>query len=186
MPKQLLVLVICLGMLLSCNRKRPEMQQPKEHLSDRIERLGRKYQLQVHYFDAECLYDDGDLAATLSAFLTTLLPGEEFHIVEVPSADGQQVLARVSYCGREIGTVYSNAGGDYLPGSFYEVLEAIPAQIGSSRCICMVNPRLFGQDGCYVSGTLHHLQQARHDGLPLVLPDEAPDEWQKADLSEFE
>ncbi|GAA4368384.1 hypothetical protein GCM10023185_41110 [Hymenobacter saemangeumensis] len=162
------------------------MPSNKEPLDARIARLSKKYDLRIHYFDAECLYDEGDLAATLLEFLTELLPDEKFSVIESMSPNRQQVIARVSYQGEVIEEVISNVGGDYLPESFYQALDSIPVRAGSKREIWAVNPRLYGQDGCFLSGTAQNLLAARQEGLPLLLPTESVDDMMRADISEFE
>ncbi len=188
MPRQLLLLAAGLGILLSCQGEPPKKSATpeKEPLDVRIDRLSRKYDLRVHYFDAECLYERGDLAAALSEFLTKLLPEQKFKFTESLSLNRQQVIARVSYRDKLVGTVVSNVGGDYLPDSFYAALDSIPSRAGSKREIWVVNPRLYGQDGCFVSGTVQSLLAAKREGLPLLLPTEGIEEMMRADISEFE
>jgi hypothetical protein len=184
----MLLLAFGLGILYSCQiiTYKENMTSNKEALDARIARLGKKYDLRIHCFDAECLYNEGDLAATVLEFLTELLPDEKFSVVELLSPNRQQVIARVSYQGEVIEEVVSNVGGDYLPESFYEALDSIPARAGSKREIWVVNPRLYGQDGCFLSGTAQNLLAARQEGLPLLMPTESIDDMMQADISEFE
>ncbi|MBC6613101.1 hypothetical protein H8B15_19415 [Hymenobacter sp. BT507] len=188
MLKQMLLLAVCLGILLSCQSQevKGNMSDHKEKLDARIERLSKKYDLRVHYFDAECLYDEGDLALTLSEFLTKLLPEQQFRVTESLTPNKQQVIAQVFYQDTIVGEVTSEVGGDYLPDSFYTALDSIPARAKSKREMWMVNPRLYGQDGCYISGTTRNLMAARQEGLPLLLPTETTDDMMKADISDFE
>jgi hypothetical protein len=188
LPKYLLVIVMCLGSFISCTDKQTEkaMSSEKETLDARIQRLGKKYDLHAHYFDAECLYEPGDLAATTDEFLAELLPTDRFEVKETLSDNGKQYIATVYHAGKVVGIITADVGGDYLPDQFYSVVEAIPERMNHSRRIYMINPLLFGQDGCFVSGTEKNLLQARHDGLPVVLPEDGMEEWKKADLSEFE
>lgn len=162
------------------------MTHISETLDARIERLSNKYHLHSHSFDAECLYEKGDLSSTMREFLSELLPEEEFSITETLSEDSKQYVAKIDFNQKEVGVVASNIGGDYLPDSFYSTLEEIPIIIGSSKRICMINPRLFGQEGCYISGTEKDLLAAKKDGLPLVFSHESVEDMMKADISEFE
>ncbi|UOQ53212.1 hypothetical protein [Hymenobacter cellulosivorans] len=158
----------------------------REVLDARTRRLSKKYDLRTHYFDAECLYEDGDLALTLSEFLTKLLPEQKFRVIESLTPDQQQILVQVFYHDTLVAKVTSEFGGDYLPDSFYAALDSIPVRAQSKREMWMMNPRLYGQDGCYVSGTAQNLLAARQEGLPLLLPTETTDYMLEADISEFE
>ncbi len=168
-------------------------RQPEEDSSDvgkvlagdEIERLAKKHKLQTHYFDTECLYEEGDLSAAIIEFLTKLLPNEKFRIAESLSNNGSRYVAQIFHTEKKVGEVVADVGADYLPENFFAVLEAMPTAIGSENKIYMANPRLFGQEACYVSGKEEDLMSARGDGLPLVLPTETMDDIMAADISRF-
>jgi hypothetical protein len=182
MPRQLRVLLVCLGILLSGLTLNHCTMPNKESLPARMERLNAKYKLRSYYFDAECLYDEGDLARITQECLHELLPEEAFTVEEAATGNNGAAVATVYYQGKEVGSI-SSEGGDYLPDDFYQEVEELPERIGSISRIYMLNPRLFGQDGCYVSGSHENLLAAKKEGLPLVLPDQ---NYLDEDLSEFE
>ena len=182
MPGQLRVLLVRLGILLSGLTNSQCTMPSKEVLPTRMEELSNKYKLRSYYFDAECLYAGGDLARITQECLNELLPEEDFLVKEASVGTNGAAVATIYYKGREAGTI-SSEGGDYLPDDFYQEVEELPERIGSGSRIYMLNPRLFGQDGCYVASSRENMLAAKREGLPLVLPGQ---NFLEEDLSEFE
>ncbi len=144
-----------------------------DDLSQQIAAIKLKYQLVDFGFDTECIYDKGDLSSILSDIIGGTLPELNIKIAEEISVDGQQYIATLSNEGTSM-QLYADTFTDWLPDTFFDLLESIPVVFGSEKRYYSINPAigLTGQETWYFCGTEENLKQARAAGLPLVYPGE--------------
>ena len=153
----------------------------KKDLSKEIQRLKEKYNLTDFGFDAECIYQLGDLSELLKNSLKRLLPDIELGIEE--QLKNGRYVATIIHNGDFIVEIYANNDSDWLPDDFWELFDSIPNRLGLRRFFCSINPQLTGQTIWYLCGTNEQINSAKRDGLPIVLPGENIFEM---DLSEYE
>ncbi len=153
----------------------------KEDLSKEVQRLKEKYNLTDCGFDIECIYQLGDLSELLNSSLKKLLPDIELEIEEQLKND--RYVATIVHNGKFITEIYADKDTDWLPEDFWELFDSIPKKLGLRRMFCSINSQLTGQAVWYLCGTDEQIDQAKKDGLPIVLYGENIFEM---DLSRYE
>lgn len=153
----------------------------KKDLSEEVQKCKEKYNLTDCGFDAECIYQLGDLADLLKDALQKLLPDIDFSIAE--QLKNGRYAAAISNNGIEIIEIYADTNSDWLPDDFWELFDSIPGRLGLQRLFCVINPQLTGQASWYLCGKSEDLMHAKNDGLPIVFRHENIFE---ADLSDYE
>lgn len=152
-----------------------------DHLNQLIPVLKQQYHLVDFNADAECIYDKGDLSNLLSGIIDATIPELHIRISEEISDDGKQYIATLTNPQTSL-QIFADTFTDWLPDTFFDELESIPAVFGSDKRYFMINPAigLTGQDCWYFCGTEENLRKARAAGLPLIYPGE-----NYADTEEF-
>jgi len=153
----------------------------KKDLPKEIQRLKEKYSLTDCGFDAECIYQLGDLSELLKTSLNKLLPDIELSILE--QLKNGRYAATIVHNGVFIIEIYADKDADWLPDDFWEIFDSIPNRLGLQRLFCSINPRLTGQATWYLCGTKEQVENAKKEELPIVLHGENIFEM---DLSEYE
>ncbi|NOS92614.1 MAG: hypothetical protein HOP30_11870 [Cyclobacteriaceae bacterium] len=153
----------------------------KKDLSKEVQRLKEKYNLTDCGFDAECIYQLGDLSELLKNSLKKLLPDIELGVEE--QLKNGRYAATIVHNGDFIIEVHADQDSDWLPEDFWELFDSIPNKLGLWRLFCSINPQLTGQATWYLCGTNEQLDNAKKDGLPIVFRGENIFEM---DLSEYE
>jgi hypothetical protein len=146
-------------------------------LCQKITELKSKYNLTDFTFDAECIYDKGDLSHLIQSIINTTLSGYGIIITEELSEDGQQYIVTLSTRARQM-RIVADTFSDWLPDTFFMEMESIPLFFETGLCYYSINPAigLTGQEAWYFCGTETDLKAARREGLPLIYPGENPTE----------
>ncbi|RZK14382.1 MAG: hypothetical protein EOO43_16420, partial [Flavobacterium sp.] len=110
-----------------------------EKLQQEIQQLTIKHNLKDFNFDAECIYNEGDLSGLLKEIIDKSLPELHLKISERISEDGQQYIATISNQDTSM-EITADTYSDWLPDHFFMQIEGIPKHFGSNKIYVMINP----------------------------------------------